>query len=75
MKSELNLDKMPDHVAIIMDGNGRWASSKGKNRLFGHKNGVQAVRAVVEESVRLGIKHLDPFTLFLQKIGSVPKKK
>ena len=41
-----------------MDGNGRWASTKGKNRLFGHKNGVQAVRAVVEESVRLGIKHL-----------------
>ncbi|CAI8261082.1 MAG: Ditrans,polycis-undecaprenyl-diphosphate synthase ((2E,6E)-farnesyl-diphosphate specific) [Flavobacteriaceae bacterium] len=58
MKSELNLDKMPAHVAIIMDGNGRWASTKGKNRLFGHKNGVQAVRAVVEESVRLGIKHL-----------------
>jgi len=46
------------HVAIIMDGNGRWAAEKGKNRLFGHKNGIQSVRAIVEESARLGIQHL-----------------
>lgn len=58
MKSELDPTKLPKHVAIIMDGNGRWATSKGKNRLFGHKNGVKSVRAVIEESARLGIKHL-----------------
>ena len=58
MKSELDPIKLPKHVAIIMDGNGRWATSKGKNRLFGHKNGIKSVRAVIEESARLGIKHL-----------------
>lgn len=58
MKSELDPTKLPKHVAIIMDGNGRWATSKGKNRLFGHKNGIKSVRAVIEESARLGIKHL-----------------
>ena len=58
MKGALDLEKLPKHLAIIMDGNGRWAAEKGKNRLFGHKNGVQSVRAIVEESARLGIQHL-----------------
>ena len=58
MRRELNPTKLPTHVAIIMDGNGRWAAAKGKNRLFGHKNGVKSVQAIVEESARLGIKHL-----------------
>jgi len=49
---------IPNHIAIIMDGNGRWAKSKGKNRLFGHRNGVKAVQKTVEESTRLGVKHL-----------------
>jgi undecaprenyl diphosphate synthase len=58
MKGALDLEKLPKHLAIIMDGNGRWAAEKGKNRLFGHKNGIQSVRAIVEESARLGIQHL-----------------
>ena len=58
MKGSLDLEKLPKHLAIIMDGNGRWAAEKGKNRLFGHKNGIQSVRAIVEESARLGIQHL-----------------
>lgn len=58
MRRELDPIKLPTHVAIIMDGNGRWAAAKGKNRLFGHKNGVKSVQAIVEESARLGIKHL-----------------
>ena len=49
---------IPNHIAIIMDGNGRWAKSKGKNRLFGHRNGVKAVQKTVEESTRLGVKYL-----------------
>ena len=49
---------IPQHLAIIMDGNGRWAKIKGKNRLFGHTKGVKAVQEVVEESVALKIKHL-----------------
>ena len=54
----LEPSKIPNHIAIIMDGNGRWAKAKGKNRLFGHRNGVKAVQKTVEESTRLGVKHL-----------------
>ncbi|MFC5283074.1 isoprenyl transferase [Pedobacter alpinus] len=57
-KEKLNLDKLPQHVAVIMDGNGRWAKEKGKLRVFGHKNGVLAVRDTVEGAAELGIKFL-----------------
>ena len=49
---------LPKHIAIIMDGNGRWAQSQGKNRLFGHRNGTEAVHKVVEAAARLKIEHL-----------------
>tara|TARA_B100001057_G_scaffold250349_1_gene250595 strand:- start:123 stop:860 length:738 start_codon:yes stop_codon:yes gene_type:complete len=49
---------MPKHIAIIMDGNGRWAESKGKNRIYGHSHGVKAVQEVVEETVQLKIEYL-----------------
>ncbi|MCB0430288.1 MAG: isoprenyl transferase [Flavobacteriales bacterium] len=49
---------LPEHIAIIMDGNGRWAKSQGKNRIFGHKNGVLAVRDTVEGAAEAGIKYL-----------------
>ncbi|MCH1453334.1 MAG: isoprenyl transferase [Flavobacteriaceae bacterium] len=49
---------MPKHLAIIMDGNGRWAEKKGKNRIQGHSHGVKAVQEVVEEAVQLKIEHL-----------------
>lgn len=55
---QLNPDKIPQHVAVIMDGNGRWAKKKNKNRVFGHRNGVQSVREIVELSGELGIKYL-----------------
>ena len=48
----------PNHIAIIMDGNGRWAKKRNKNRVFGHSKGINAVRKIVEESVRLKIKYL-----------------
>jgi undecaprenyl diphosphate synthase len=54
----INKDKLPLHIAIIMDGNGRWAKEKGKLRVFGHQNGVKAVRDTVESAAELGIKHL-----------------
>lgn len=53
---EINKDNIPNHVAIIMDGNGRWAKQKGKLRMFGHKNGVKAVKATIEASAKIGIK-------------------
>ena len=50
--------KVPNHLAVIMDGNGRWAKKRNKNRVFGHAKGINAVRKIVEESIRLEIKHL-----------------
>ncbi|MBR1406041.1 MAG: di-trans,poly-cis-decaprenylcistransferase [Bacteroidales bacterium] len=50
--------KVPQHVSIIMDGNGRWARERGKERVYGHLNGVESVRAVTEESVAQGIRYL-----------------
>lgn len=49
---------LPKHIAIIMDGNGRWAKSKGKIRAFGHENGTKAVRTTVESCAKLGVEHL-----------------
>jgi len=54
--------EIPKHVAIIMDGNGRWAKQKGKSRVFGHKEGVSSVRDIVEASGQLGIKYLTLYT-------------
>lgn len=54
-------DKVPEHIAIIMDGNGRWAQMRGKSRVVGHKNGVQSVRAVVSHARTIGVKALTLF--------------
>jgi len=61
-KDQIDLLKLPKHIAIIMDGNGRWAKEKGKLRIFGHRNGVVSVRDVVEGSVELGVKYLTLYT-------------
>ena len=55
---EVNTGNIPKHVAIIMDGNGRWAKQKGKLRVFGHKNGVKAVQSTIEGAARVGIKYV-----------------
>jgi undecaprenyl diphosphate synthase len=57
-KSQIDRDKLPRHIAVIMDGNGRWAKRQGHNRVFGHKHGVKAVRETVEASAELGIQYL-----------------
>ncbi len=54
----INKEKLPIHVAVIMDGNGRWAQRKGNSRIFGHQNGVLAVRQTVEAASELGIQYL-----------------
>jgi undecaprenyl diphosphate synthase len=61
-KDQLNLSKLPRHVAIIMDGNGRWAKDKGKLRIFGHRNGVVSVRDVVEGACELNLEYLTLYT-------------
>ena len=57
-KEKINLDSLPQHISIIMDGNGRWAKQKGFLRAFGHEEGTKAVRDVVEGSAELGVKNL-----------------
>jgi undecaprenyl diphosphate synthase len=63
---EIDINKLPQHVAIVMDGNGRWAKKRMQNRLFGHKHGVKTVRTVIETSARLGIKYLTLFTFSME---------
>ncbi len=58
LKSKINVKKLPQHIAVIMDGNGRWAKQRGKPRVFGHKNGVKAVREISEAAAEIGIKYL-----------------
>ncbi len=57
-KEQLDPEKLPNHIAIIMDGNGRWAKSKGKPRTYGHRHGVTSVREAAESAAELGIKYL-----------------
>jgi undecaprenyl diphosphate synthase len=54
--AQVDWERLPAHVAIIMDGNGRWAKAQGKPRVFGHRAGVESVRAIVDTSARLGLK-------------------
>jgi undecaprenyl diphosphate synthase len=58
LKEKLDAKRLPKHIAIIMDGNGRWAKEKGEDRLFGHYSGVESVRNIVEGCAELGIKYL-----------------
>ena len=59
---ELDKNRIPKHIAIIMDGNGRWAKAKGQPRTAGHIQGVETVRTITEECTRLGVKYLTLYT-------------
>lgn len=61
-KEQLDMAKVPAHIAIIMDGNGRWAKLRGEDRSKGHIQGVETVRSIVTESVKLGVKYLTLYT-------------
>ena len=62
LKENIDLERLPKHIAIIMDGNGRWAKKNGMDRLMGHKEGVISVRKISEATGRLGIKYLTLYT-------------
>lgn len=62
MAYELDKNRIPEHIAIIMDGNGRWASERGKERSYGHQAGVDTVRRITSECTRLGVKYLTLYT-------------
>ena len=63
LEDQLNKEAIPKHIAIIMDGNGRWAKEKGFMRIFGHENGTKSVRTTVESCAELGVKHLTLYAL------------
>mgnify|MGYP000968328662 CR=1 FL=1 len=58
IKDQINSEKVPQHIAIIMDGKGRWAKQKGENRIYGHYEGVNSVRSVVEAAGEIGVKFI-----------------
>ena len=59
-------EKMPRHVAIIMDGNGRWAKERGLERVYGHQKGVETVRRIVEAAGEIGLEYLTLYTLSIE---------
>ena len=68
-KDQIDLNNLPQHVAIIMDGNGRWAKKKGAARIFGHRNAIQAVTDVTEGCGELGIKYLTLYAFSTENWG------
>ncbi|HWE36261.1 MAG TPA: isoprenyl transferase [Isosphaeraceae bacterium] len=74
--AELGLrpDQVPRHVAIIMDGNGRWAEARGLPRIMGHRRGIRSVRAVVEEGCRLGLEQLTLYCLSVENWKRPPRE-
>lgn len=69
LKEQINSEKLPAHIAIIMDGNGRWAKQKGMDRIFGHRQGVNAVREVIEAAAELGVKYLTLYAFSTENWG------
>jgi undecaprenyl diphosphate synthase len=69
LRKQINTDKLPSHVAIIMDGNGRWAQQRGLERIFGHQQGVTALKEVIETAAELGIKYLSLYAFSTENWG------
>ena len=72
-KPDKSENRLPRHVAVIMDGNGRWARERGEDRVFGHAHGVESVRAVVRAAGELGVEHLTLYA-FSTENWSRPKE-
>lgn len=69
--SGIDLEKVPQHIAIIMDGNGRWAKAQGKPRTFGHQAGAETLKNIVKTADKIGVKIISAYA-FLQKTGNAP---
>lgn len=69
LKDQIDPSKIPQHVAVIMDGNGRWAQRKGAARIFGHRNAIEAVRAVTEGCAELGVRYLTLYAFSTENWG------
>ena len=69
MKENIDFYNLPAHIAVIMDGNGRWARNRGANRIFGHRNAIKAVREITEGCAELGVKHLTLYAFSTENWG------
>jgi undecaprenyl diphosphate synthase len=69
LRKQIDISKLPSHVAIIMDGNGRWARQRGLERIFGHQQGVNAVREVIEAAAELGLGYLTLYAFSTENWG------
>jgi len=69
LKAKIDLKRLPKHIAVIMDGNGRWAKQQGKPRVFGHKNGVRSVRQISEACAELGVEYLTLYAFSTENWG------
>ena len=69
-KDQIDKNRIPAHIAIIMDGNGRWAKQQGHARTFGHQAGAETVHVIAEEAARLGVKYLTLYTFSTEKLES-----
>lgn len=68
-KEQIDVNRIPAHVAIIMDGNGRWAKQRGRERSYGHQAGAETVHIIAEEAAKLGIKYLTLYTFSTENWG------
>lgn len=69
LKENIDFSNLPQHIAVIMDGNGRWAKGKGAARIFGHRNAIQAVKDITEGCGELGVKHLTLYAFSTENWG------
>lgn len=69
-KEEIDLNRIPQHVAIIMDGNGRWAKQRGHERSYGHQAGAETVHVIAEEAAKLGVRYLTLYTFLYRELES-----
>ncbi len=74
LKDKIHIDQLPRHIAIIMDGNGRWAKQKNRKRAFGHERGSKSVKEITESCAELGVKYLTLYA-FSTETGNVQKLK
>ncbi len=74
LKAQIILDKVPQHIAIIMDGNGRWAKQKGMPRVLGHRSGVKSVREVTEAAAEIGVKYLTLYAFSTENWNRPPSE-
>jgi undecaprenyl diphosphate synthase len=72
--SELDYQNIPKHVAIIMDGNGRWAKARGQDRVFGHLNGVESIRKTLEAAIELKVKYLTLYAFSTENWNRPPEE-